>query len=98
MNKKHLIFNDRFYIEKRLAANTYHREISHELGVQLSTIRREIRRNTDPEFNGLYSARRAQYLSIKRRSATSVGKALRQLTPVIKTHIAERLAVHTSPG
>lgn len=97
MNKKHLTFNDRFYIEKRLAANAYHHEIAHELGVHLSTIRREIRRNTDPEFNGLYSARKAQYLSIKRRSAASVGKAFRQLTPEIKTHIAERLAVHTSP-
>lgn len=97
MGGKHLTLKDRFYIEKRLAAEVSSYQIAKELEVHPSTIRREIQRNTDPGFNGLYSSRRAETLSQTRRAIAYTGQAFRQITPDIRALIIEKLSNHTSP-
>ena len=97
MKGKHLTSQERFYIEKRQAEGVKHIAIARELGVSRSTISRELLRNTDPGFKGLYSSRRADTLARYRRQRASASKAFRQFTPDIQCHIAQQLAVHTSP-
>ena len=97
MNGKHLTDSERFYIEKRLSEGVSQAAIARELNVARSTLSREIRRNTDPDFNGLYSSRRAQTLTELRRRKAASTRTFRGLTPDVLTFIHEQLAVHTSP-
>ena len=97
MDGKHLTLKDRFYIEKRLAADASCYRIAKELEVHHSTVRREIQRNSDPSFKGLYSSRRAETLSQTRRATAYPGRALRQVTPNIQALILQKLSIHTSP-
>ena len=56
---------DRYYIEKRLCEGISCRQISKELRVHHTTISREVRRNTDPDF-GVYNNLRAATLRKER--------------------------------
>lgn len=64
MAYKHINANQRFYIEKRLTEKVSKLQIAKELGMSHATIGREIKRNTDPVFHGLYSHLRANTLSV----------------------------------
>ncbi|QZN97907.1 helix-turn-helix domain-containing protein [Symbiopectobacterium purcellii] len=59
MQGKHLTQKERFYIEKRRGEGVNQATIARELDMPRSTISRELRRNTDPTFNGVYCCRRA---------------------------------------
>ncbi|NJC99273.1 IS30 family transposase, partial [Candidatus Erwinia dacicola] len=67
MQGKHLTQKERFYIEKRRSEGVKLATIARELNLSCSTISRELRRNTDPAFNGVYSCRRADSLARERR-------------------------------
>ncbi len=97
MGGKHLTPEARFYIEKRLADNISRSQIARELGVHHTTVSREIKRNTAPDFKQLYSYRLAKTMAYTRRAKASAGKAFRHLTEEVKHFIAERLAAHASP-
>jgi IS30 family transposase len=94
---KQLSEKDRFYIEKRRENRASCYLIAKELGRSPSTIRREIERNTDPEFKGLYSSRRAHTLASERRTVSSASKAFRWIAPEVMDVIHGRLKLHTSP-
>ncbi|NJD86195.1 hypothetical protein EWM60_17630, partial [Candidatus Erwinia dacicola] len=66
MQGKHLTQKERFYIEKRRGEGVKPATIARELDLPRSTISRELRRNTDPAFNGVYSCRRADSLARER--------------------------------
>ena len=97
MKGKHLTQHERFYIEKRIAEGVTHASIARELGVSRSTISRELRRNTAPDFNGLYSSRRAESLARARRIRTSAHNAFLQLSEQALDFVRQELAVHSSP-
>ncbi|HVK54699.1 MAG TPA: IS30 family transposase [Burkholderiales bacterium] len=96
MGGKHLTKEDRFYIEKRLAAEISPSQIAREFRVHRSTIVREIKRNTAPDFSGLYCYTVAQKAADIRRPTASVDKKFVQLTDEVTGYIHERLQVHTS--
>ncbi len=54
MQGKPLTQKERFYIEKRRGDGVNQATIARELELPLSTISRELRRNTDAAFNGVY--------------------------------------------
>ncbi|NJD85999.1 hypothetical protein EWM60_15305 [Candidatus Erwinia dacicola] len=56
MQGKHLTQKERFYIEKRRGEGVKPATIARELDLPRSAISRELRRNTDPAFNGVYPA------------------------------------------
>lgn len=97
MDGKHLTQEARFYIEKRLADNISRSQIARELGVHHSTVLREIKRNTAPDFKQLYSYLRAGSLAKTRRATASSAKAFKLITEDVKRFISERWVVHTSP-
>ncbi len=57
MQGKHLTQKERFYIQKRRGEGLNQATIARELNLSCSTISRELRRNTDPTFNGVYCCR-----------------------------------------
>jgi len=97
MGAKHLTTEERFYIEKRRTDNASIRSIAKELGRAPASISRELRRNTPPDFMGLYSHRAATNLSKARRAKASGNKAFRYVDAFIDSFIRERLSTHTSP-
>lgn len=97
MKGKHLTQSERFYIEKRRSEGVSQSAIARELNVSRSTVSRELRRNTDPAFNGLYSSRRAQTLAGARRQPLSPEKAFNRLSQETQDFIHRELALHTSP-
>ena len=76
MSYTHLTDKERFYIEKRLTEKVKITRIAKELGRSVSTISREIKRNTDNDF-GFYSGLRAENLSIETQK-----KAIRKIKAI----------------
>jgi Transposase and inactivated derivatives, IS30 family len=97
MKGKQLTQLERFYIEKRIAEGVNQSSIARELAVCRSTISRELKRNADPTFNGLYSSRRAETLARARRAQTSAHNAFIPLSPQTQDFVRQALALHTSP-
>jgi IS30 family transposase len=97
MQGKHLTTQERFYIEKRLSEGASQADIARGLGLPRSTICRELKRNTDPDFNGLYSCRRANTLAKARRHKPIPDNAFHQLEPPVQDFIWQALSTHTSP-
>ena len=97
MQGKHLTQKERFYIEKRRAEGANPATIARELDLPRSTVSRELRRNTDPTFNGIYSCRRADTLTRERRHKPLPDNAFHQLEPHIQEFIRQALSTHTSP-
>ncbi|MGE9553597.1 helix-turn-helix domain-containing protein, partial [Erwinia amylovora] len=96
MQGKHLTQKERFYIEKRRGEGVNQATIARELDLPRSTISRELRRNTDPTFNGVYSCRRAHTLARGRRHKPLPDNAFHQLEPHIQDFIRLALSTHTS--
>ena len=94
----HLTSEDRFYIEKRRAENTSVRMIARELGRSPSSISREIERNTQKNFDGLYSSRAADRLAKERRTKASKSKAFKGIDSFVDGYLRQSLANHTSPN
>jgi IS30 family transposase len=88
---------DRFYIEQRLSEGDSKSEIARHLGVASSTISREVRRHTPPDFNGLYNHQVATKLAKQKRRDSKVGSVFKAITGKIKDFIHDRLSTHTSP-
>ena len=97
MQGKHLTQKERFYIEKRRGEGVNQATIARELDLPRSTISRELRRNTDPTFNGIYCCRRADTLARGRRHKPLPDNAFHQLEPHIQDFIRQELSTHTSP-
>lgn len=97
MQGKHLTQKERFYIEKRWGDGVNQSTIARELDLPRSTISRELKRNTDPAFNGVYSCRRAHTLARERRHKPLPDNAFHQLEPHVQDFIRQALATHTSP-
>lgn len=97
MQGKHLTQKERFYIEKRRGEGVNQATIARELDLPRSTISRELRRNTDPAFNGVYSCRRAHSLARERRHKPLPDNAFHQLEPHIQDFIRQELSTHISP-
>ncbi|WP_440863487.1 IS30 family transposase [Symbiopectobacterium purcellii] len=97
MQGKHLTHKERFYIEKRRGDGVNQATIARELELPRSTISRELRRNTDAAFNGVYSCRRAETLARGRRQKTRPDSVINQLEPHIQDFIRTALSTHTSP-
>src|SRR5688500_4417780 len=98
MGVKHLTRESRFYIEQQVGKNISLSEIARDLGVHRSTISREIKRNTAPDFQGLYCYIIAQTIADKKRSEASRDNKFSELTDEVKSYIHDRLQVHTSPN
>lgn len=94
---KHLTQKERFYIEKRRGDGVNQATIARELELSPSTISRELRRNTDSAFNGVYSCRRAETLARVRRQKARPDNVFNQLEPHIQDFIRQALSTHTSP-
>ncbi|WP_440864580.1 IS30 family transposase [Symbiopectobacterium purcellii] len=73
------------------------RNVALWLALGCSTISRELRRNTDAAFNGVYSCRRAETLARGRRQKTRPDSVINQLEPHIQDFIRTALSTHTSP-
>jgi IS30 family transposase len=84
MQGKHLTQKERFYIEKRRDDGVNQATIARELQLPRSTISRELRRNTDAAFNGVYSCRRAETLARGRRQQARPDNVVNQLEPHIE--------------
>ena len=97
MQGKHLTQKERFYIEKRRGEGVNQANIAREIDLPRSTICRELRRNTDPTFNGVYCCRRADTLARGRRHKPLADNAFHQLEPHIQDFIRQALSTHTSP-
>ena len=98
MSHKQLTPKDRFYIQKRLELNVSKSQIAKELCVAHSTILREVKRNLDPTFKGLYNHLIANKMLFERRlESRSRTKAIDAIADETKTYITTRLSVHTSP-
>ena len=97
MKGKHLTQHERFYIEKRTSEGVNQSIIARELDVSRSTISRELKRNTEPAFNGLYSSRRAETLARAPRLKTSAHNAVVPLSQQTQDFVRQELALHTSP-
>ncbi|XYX41527.1 transposase [Candidatus Erwinia dacicola] len=97
MQGKHLTQKERFYIEKRRSECLNQATIARELDLLCSIISRELRRNTDPTFNGVYCYRRAVTLARWRRHKPQPDNAFHQLEPHIQAFIRKELSIHTSP-
>jgi len=97
LGTKHLTMEHRFFIEKELGEQISACEIARKLGVNRSTIYREIKRNTRDDFKGLYCYRVAQQESKARKSKASQKKKGDKLTAQTVGYINDRLKVHTSP-
>ena len=95
MGKKHLTVEERFYIEKRLSEGASPKEIAQGIGFHVSTIRRELKRNTDPEF-GVYNNRRAETLR-QERYQQDRSPALSLIVGDLEAYIIHRLFLHDSP-
>ena len=97
MAYKHISSEERFYIEARLAKNESINSIAHDLKRSSSSISREIRKNTDPDF-GFYSARRAQCLYEQRfKGVTRRPNRLSQLPDDAQQLITDSLSERSSP-
>lgn len=97
MQGKHLTQKERFYIEKRWGDGVNQSTIARELDLPRSTISRELKRNTDPAFNDVYSCSRAHTLARGRRHKPLPDNAFHQLEPHAQDFIRQALATHTSP-
>lgn len=97
MKGKHLTQNERFYIEKRRSEGVSQATIARELQLPRSTISRELRRNTDSTFNGIYSCRRAETLARSRRQKAVSRNAFHQLNQDAQHLVRQELSAHTSP-
>jgi len=97
MAYKQLTDNQRFYIEKRLAEKVSKSQVARELGVFHTTIGREIKRNTDECFHGLYSHLVANTMSKARKIQASATKAFIAINEDVLGIIKAKLVVHTSP-
>ncbi|WP_440863551.1 IS30 family transposase [Symbiopectobacterium purcellii] len=97
MQGKHLTQKERFYIEKRRGEGVNQATIARELALPRSTISRELRRNTDPTFNGVYCCRRADTLARERRHKPLPNNAFYPLEPHIQNFIRQALSTHSSP-
>lgn len=93
----HISYEERFYIEARLAKNESINRIARDLKRSSSSISREISKNTDPKF-GFYSARQAQSIAEQRfKSATRKPQRLPQLSDEEQKFITEGLSKRSSP-
>ncbi|QZN96681.1 helix-turn-helix domain-containing protein [Symbiopectobacterium purcellii] len=90
MQGKHLTQKERFYIEKRRDNGVNQSTIARELELPRSTISRELRRNTDAAFNGVYSCRRAENLARGRRQKARPDN----VEPHIQDVILQALSTH----
>ena len=97
MDRKHLTANDRFYIERRLGDDISLRQIARELEVAPSTVSNEIRRNTLPDFDGLYCHSAAEKLAIERRVKAKAASKFSKIIGTTKQFILDRLKTHSSP-
>ncbi|MET4862482.1 IS30 family transposase [Morganella morganii] len=97
MQGKHLTQKERLYIEKRRGDGVNQATIAREFDLPRSTISRELRRNTDPAFNGIYCCRRAETLTWERRHKPLPDNAFHHLEPHIQDFILQALSTHTSP-
>ena len=97
MDGKHLTANDRFYIERRLGDDISLRQIARELEVAPSTVSNEIRRNTLPDFDGLYCHSAAEKLAIDRRVKAKAASKFSKIIGTTKQFIIDRLKTHSSP-
>jgi IS30 family transposase len=91
MAHKQLKANDRYTINKLLDAGTNQAEIVRIIWVNASTISREIKRNTAPDFKGVYNHLVANKLSADRKIASKSTPALDQITEEIEAEIIEKL-------
>lgn len=93
----HITFEERFYIEARLGKKESINNIARDLKRSASSISREIKNNTDPNF-GFYSASRAQTLSEQRfKSAIRRPQVLLQLPDEAQQFITQSLSNRCSP-
>lgn len=97
MTYKHLNDKQRFYIEMRRTDGVSMNAIAKELNISHSSISREIKRNTDPMFKGIYSHLRATNISKARRSKASNSRAFAMITEDILSHITNKISIHNSP-
>ncbi|HHL2713310.1 TPA: IS30 family transposase [Yersinia enterocolitica] len=84
-------------MEKQRGDGVNQATIARELELPRSTISRELRRNTDSAFNGIYSCRRAETLARARRQQALPNNVVNQLDPHIQDFIRQALSTHTSP-
>lgn len=94
---KHLTQKERFYIEKQRGDGVNQTTIARELDLPRSTISRELKRNTDPTFNGVYSCWMAHSLARERRHKPLPNNAFHQFEPNVQDFIRQALSTHTSP-
>lgn len=97
MAYQHLNHEERFYIEARLAKSDSINKIAADLKRSASTISREIKNNTDPQF-GFYSARQAQLLASERcQKAIRKPSRLSKIPAKILNFIEKNLFERSSP-
>ncbi len=97
MAYRHLNANDRFYIEQRLSEGDSLTSIAASLGFSASTLSREVKRHTPPDFKGIYCHSLATRLAKEKRTKSKSGLAFQKISEEVKNLIHERLSTHTSP-
>ncbi len=92
---KHLTQEQRYYICIQIANFIPKNKIAKHLGVNKSTISREIKGNQ--RNTGDYDSSYAQKKALLRRSRASASKSFKQITKRIKSYITEKLELGWSP-
>ena len=98
MAHKQLTPNDRYTINKLIDAGLAKAEIARILNRPTSTISREILRNTDPTFKGLYNHLVANNMLSERRINAKSKELFRKITEEVATKITDEIIKGTPPG
>lgn len=97
MSHTQLTPKSRFFIQKRLESGAKKSTIAKELGVHSSTIGRELKRNIEAGFKGIYNHLLANRLTAERRINAKAGIAFQQIKDTTETYIITKLSTHSSP-
>jgi IS30 family transposase len=93
MSYHHLTYFERSFVQSGLRVGLSQRKIAKMLGVNVSSVSREIKRNK--KDSGAYDALHAQYQSRARRQAASQPPKLSH--PPLRTYVEEKIAEDWSP-
>ena len=97
MSHKQLTPNDRYTINKLKDSGAVKAEIAKILGFHPSSVGREITRNTDPTFKGIYNHLVANNMLAERRIKSKSRKLFKGITEDVEIKIIELLKLGSSP-
>lgn len=97
MSHKQFTPNDRYTINKLRDSGIVKAEIARILNFHASSVGREITRNTDPSFKGIYNHLLANNMLAERRVKSKSRESFKNITEEVEAKIIELLKLGSSP-